>query len=188
MFGRLIALSVFVPLLIKADSDVEAIHEIATAHKEMPTTSSVNPTNATIASVSDARQLVSDAVKAKLAHNGTDWKAPAPDLSSLNINDDSLYVIIHVLKWKDASSDSTKAQEVDTQNWYVYNGSKNWRQEDFTARKRIFGSKNVWLLFVHLNAHKDYNYDIEYDLTLKDITPAPLGHFLSVVSLTAVRL
>jgi len=55
------------------------------------------------------------------------------------------YCLIHILRWKDNST------EIEKQNWYVYHNGKAWSETQFAAG-RVFGSHNVALLFLHVNA------------------------------------
>lgn len=59
-------------------------------------------------------------------------------------SDSSFYCIIHVLKWKRGT---TEKPIIDLQNWYTYNPD----EEDRFEGLRIFGSKNVGFLYIHLN-------------------------------------
>src|ERR1039457_6853143 len=54
------------------------------------------------------------------------------------------YCVIHVLRWSDAG-------KVDKQNWYVYSGVETVSQDQFTGL-RIFGSHDIALVYVHVNA------------------------------------
>lgn len=55
-----------------------------------------------------------------------------------------LYCIIHVLRWSDEG-------KVEADNWYLYHSGATWSDAQYSAL-RIYGSHNVALLFVHLNA------------------------------------
>lgn len=65
-------------------------------------------------------------------------------LGSAGLDDPNYYCMIHILAWKD---DQTTVQ---AEHWYVYHPGK-WSKTDF-SRLRIFGSGNVAMLYVHLNA------------------------------------
>lgn len=107
--------------------------------------------------------------------------------SFANVDAADFYCVFHVLRWGAPSQDSGGHDQIkpDKQHWYVYHSGKTWRQEDFADKKRIFGSRNVWLLFVHLNIAPNFGYNVRYDVDLKDITPAPLGHLLDLAKLMA---
>ena len=101
-----------------------------------------------------------------------------------------------MVRWKNAplSDDAAAAvQTVDTQNWYVYNGAGSWAQDDFNKNKRVFGAKNVGLLYIHLN--RTTGYSVEYDLDVTSKIPANQLHlfeaasaFLSAKSEAAARI
>lgn len=58
--------------------------------------------------------------------------------------DRSFYCMIHVLKWKGGNTDKPI---IEVQNWYTY----NMREKDRFQGVRIFGSRNVGFLYIHLN-------------------------------------
>jgi len=122
-----------------------------------------------------------------LPHDGD--KPGDPRATNLDYKKDDFFCIVHIMRWKDPAgtpdNELNKTQTVDKQNWYVYHAGNAWRQEDFTDRQRLFGSKNVWLLFIHLNARKQFPYDIRYEFDLTDLTPAPLQHLLDLAALFA---
>jgi len=73
------------------------------------------------------------------------------------VNDPSFYCMIHVMKWKNfgpqppANSNApgpVRSPAIDLQNWYTY----NIKEKDRFEGVRIFGSRNVGFLYVHLNA------------------------------------
>src|SRR5205807_6351186 len=61
------------------------------------------------------------------------------------------------------------------------------RQEDFDG-KRIYGSKNVGVLFLHAHAPFPTGADISYKISVSKKTPAPVSDFLTLVgSITASK-
>jgi hypothetical protein len=127
---------------------------------------------AAILSVTDGKALVKGAIEKAIAE-ASDGK-PLLDAKDL-------YVLIHVVHW---GSKNDKGMTADKQNWYVYsNGS--WRQEDFADRKRLYGTKNVWILYIHTGIPADTDYAVQYNLAIKDITPAPVSHLFDLASLLA---
>lgn len=93
------------------------------------------------------------------------------------------YVVIHVLRWKDPVSN---AQSVDKQNWYVFHqgtigkwGPDDWDDDAYAKNNRIFGSRNVYLLYVHFN--RKLTYRASYTMTAKKKIPAYLSHLFSLL-------
>ena len=74
-----------------------------------------------------------------------------------NLSDDpSFYCMIHVMRWKNFGPQppantnapgTVPAPAIDLQNWYTYNVNEKDRFEGV----RIFGSRNVGFLYVHVN-------------------------------------
>jgi hypothetical protein len=97
------------------------------------------------------------------------------------------YVVIHMLRWKDPASGSN-AQSVDKQNWYVYHsdGKIDWDDDAFAKNNRIFGSKRIYLLYVHFNRADNSTYLARYAMTAKKKTPAYLLHFASLLQVFGV--
>lgn len=89
------------------------------------------------------------------------------------------YIIIHVVLWKDLVSGKS-VQDVDKQNWYVYNGSNKWDDDAFAKDNRVFGQKKVYVLYVHFNRDPKALYQTRYTLTSKSKTPAYLDHFTAL--------
>ena len=92
------------------------------------------------------------------------------------------YVVIHVLRWKDPAEGSN-AQSVDKQNWYVFHSDNkvDWDDDAYAKNNRIFGSKRVYLLYVHFNRGANSRYLARYTVTAKKKTPAYLLHFASLL-------
>jgi len=66
-------------------------------------------------------------------------------LGTAAMNSKNFHCIIHILRWNDAG-------KVDKQSWYVYSKNESgWSDTQFQGL-RIFGSHNIALLYVHLNA------------------------------------
>lgn len=92
---------------------------------------------------------------------GRTLKSAYPDL---DINADDFYCIIHVFKWGAVAEDGS--QSVDKQNWYVYRGTRDWSDRQF-AGTRIVGSRQVWLLYIHLNRKgTNTGYTPSYQVTV----------------------
>jgi hypothetical protein len=95
------------------------------------------------------------------------------------------YVVIHVLRWK-APAPNSNAQSVDKQSWYVFHqgkigklGPDDWDDDAYAKNNRIFGSRNVYLLYIHFNQKSPYL--VRYTMTAKKKTPAYLLHFFSLL-------
>src|ERR1043165_8548688 len=79
------------------------------------------------------------------------------------VRDPSFYCIIHVMRWKGIAADvkdkntnapaPVKMPAIDLQNWYTYNVNEKKNFEGV----RIFGSKNVGFLYLHINARGEPN-------------------------------
>jgi hypothetical protein len=134
----------------------------------------LNADKASIGGPSDARELIGAAIDGHYFAGDRKKHWTRADLNS-----PAFYCIIHVVRWKDTPSDTDKdpIQKVDVQNWYVYNGDGKWAQDDFTTNKRIFGAKNVGLLYIHLHrSARLTTYSVEYDLDVTSKTPANVIH------------
>ncbi len=83
----------------------------------------------------------------------------ADDLIGLTLGVKALarnsYTIVHFLMWKDNQT------AIETQHWYLYHNGK-WSEKQF-EELRIYGSRNVSLLYVHLNARGKSKIDLEED-------------------------
>ena len=95
------------------------------------------------------RLLSEDAARLVNTNDATLNLEDAEQLIALTLGNRALrrpdsYCIIHILKWKDNQT------SVETQHWYLYHNGK-WSKKQF-EELRIFGAKNVSLLYVHLNA------------------------------------
>jgi len=95
--------------------------------------------------------------------------------------DQSDYFIFHVLRWKDLESGKSE-QAIDKQNWYVFHKGK-WSQEDFTTRKRLMGTKKLWMVYIHLNRDSLFQYQAEYKVEVASKTPAYLNNLFQVAGL-----
>jgi hypothetical protein len=101
-------------------------------------------------------------------------------LGAAGLDDPNFYCMIHILTWKDDQA------TVQADHWYVYHPG-TWSRTDF-SRLRIFGSGNVALLYVHLNARgetssaslieelsKNSPEDLATKLTNRDASKSPLS-------------
>jgi hypothetical protein len=72
---------------------------------------------------------------------------------------------------------------VDKQNWYVFHDDNklDWDDDAYSKNDRIFGSRKVYLLYVHFNRGTNSRYLARYTMTAKKKTPAYLLHFTSLL-------
>lgn len=96
------------------------------------------------------------------------------------------YVLIHLLRWTDASTPAKPV--VQTEHWYLYRdvADRRWSQEDFTSTKRLLGITKAYVLIVHFNASKliaagKVSYLPAYDLTITKKTPANVAHLYALL-------
>ena len=80
-------------------------------------------------------------------------------------NDSTFYCMIHVMRWKNFGSQGenrnaatsapapVRMPSIDVQNWYTYNKDEKKNFEGI----RIYGSRNVGFLYVHINARGNLN-------------------------------
>lgn len=92
--------------------------------------------------------------------------------------DKEFYCIIHVLRWSEPAANH--AQTVQAQNWYLYN-LHNLTQGNGKTIPRLFGTKRITLLYIHLNKKTDYDPLYRVEITKK--TPAYLSHLLGLAGL-----
>jgi hypothetical protein len=97
------------------------------------------------------------------------------------------YVILHLVAWKDPAKDA-KTQDVDKQNWYVYNGAAAWDDAAFTANYRIFGKKNVYLFYLHLNRAARIDYNVNYEMVVASKFRAFLDHLIKLGQIWGVTV
>ena len=134
---------------------------------------------AVIDAASGSIQDVSDARKLVLSAYGND---------AAKIDSPSFYAVIHIVKWKDPTKSTKNGAEgnnwtIDSsyEHWYVYH-SKNWNQADFDTNNRIFGAKNIDVLFIQLNRPPD-PYTVRYQAAVNDKLPANLANGLALATL-----
>jgi hypothetical protein len=91
------------------------------------------------------------------------------------------YCIIHILRWS-APAAANNSQTIQAQNWYLYNNHELTLGNPNTV-PRLFGAKNITLLYIHLNKHTANDYQPLYEIEVKKRTPAYISHFLGVAEL-----
>jgi hypothetical protein len=149
--------------------------------------------NAAILNPTDAGRIIREAI----ADGRLAVPPPYYDPGTGSFSAD-FYCVVHVLRWanesktKDASGNDVQAQTVAAQNWYVFNSGKGkgsgsgkkWSNEDFTTLNRLFGVKNVWLLYLHLNSIPKFGYQqARYDFNIEKKAPQNVSNLFSVAQL-----
>lgn len=103
--------------------------------------------------------------------------------SAINLDSPDFVCLIHVMRWADPSG-SDSSQSPESQNWYVYSGDKDWDQTQFTTAKRLFGTKNVWLVYIHLNrATTATQYTPSYEVLVTKKAPTNVTNILQLAKL-----
>ncbi len=112
--------------------------------------------------------------------NAAVYKSAAPQLirATIGIEPRELTFLIHVARWSDGG-------EVVKQNWYVFRGGA-WSDAQFSGANRIYGSKQVWLLYIQLNARAGAN--TTYVVQTAKKAAAYFDHLQSAASLFGVNL
>ncbi|HEV3482098.1 MAG TPA: hypothetical protein VGR97_07190 [Candidatus Acidoferrales bacterium] len=91
------------------------------------------------------------------------------------------YIVIHAVTWKDKIAG--KPQDIDKENWYVFNqGDGDWDEAAFSKNNRIFGRRNVYLLYLYFN-YDPTGHSMRYTLDSKSKIPAYLDHFVGLLQL-----
>jgi hypothetical protein len=101
-------------------------------------------------------------------------KAEVPNFPGVND-----YVIIHVVRWQDLAAGTT-VQTVDKQNWYVASGAPSWSDADFGTNNRVFGKKQVYLLYINFNMNSLAPYSLRYDIKTSSKLPAYLNNLIQL--------
>lgn len=147
----------------------------------IPAVQSPLPANAlgVIDAATGAIQDVADGRKLVLAAYNDD---------SSRIDSPSFYGVIHIVKWKDPTQAADNGAagnnwtiDPSYEHWYVYH-SKNWHQADFDTNNRIFGAKNIDVLFIQLNRPPD-PYTVRYQAAVNNKLPANLSNGLALATL-----
>lgn len=85
-------------------------------------------------------------------------------LGSAVLSDPNFYCIIHIVKWQWGGQTLSKDPVVASQNWYVYHKATKYEETGWGSKKfegtRIYGSKNIGLLYIYLNAPSTTEADI----------------------------
>jgi len=171
-FHLIVAISLFATALsanLPAQSD-QAIWVTVAERKALPEPEKlrIDSAHATIRSVADAKALLEAAQRMQLG--GSPFDPSAKDF----------YCLIHVVSWKEETTgQDIKKLTLGAQNWFVYHTGE-WGRIDFTA-DRLYGSRNVWLMAIHLNATLEYT--ARYGVDFRRLTPTPLENLFALASL-----
>ena len=143
--------------------------------EQLPALTNLNPITATITGDAAGAESILTALPIRSA---TRTLLAAVGANDSPFEDKDFYCVIHILRWSDKAGDGS--QTVQTQNWYLYNHHKLVLAKP-GEMPRIFGAKNLTLLYLHLN--KDKDYQPLYELEVKKKTPAYISHLLGVAEL-----
>jgi hypothetical protein len=158
--------------MCRAQDQVEVIND---PPQPLESTAGIDIELAEIKSNQDAKAIISRAVEKNV-------------LSASALTTPNFYCIIHVLKWKGSKEAGwPAAPAIDKQNWYVYHDGKMWDGSLFKGL-RIYGSKNIALLYLHLNVPpvSNTNYKgIAYRVEVTKRLPAPLQNSRLLIELLA---
>lgn len=94
------------------------------------------------------------------------------------------YVLLHVARLKMHKA-GDEALEIDREHWYVANGGASW-DDSAAGGTRLFGSRNVYLLYVYLGAPAAA-YDVVYRIVDVKKAPAYLTHLSALLDLYSGR-
>ncbi len=112
--------------------------------------------------------------------NAAVYKSGAAQLirETIGIPPGDLTFLIHVVRWSDGA-------EIVKQNWYVFH-SGVWTDAQFGTANRIYGRRQVWFLYLQLNARSGAN--TTYTIETKKKAPAYFDHLQSAAALFGVNL
>lgn len=113
------------------------------------------------------------------AANAVVYKSGAAQLirETIGMEPRNLTFIIHVARWNGA--------EIVKQNWYVYCPGQ-WSDAQFATANRIYGSRQVWFLYIQLNAPAGVSSTYVIRTTKK--APAYVSHLETAGGLFGVSL
>ena len=111
--------------------------------------------------------------------NAAVYKSGAAQLiqETIGVEPRNLTFVIHVVRWSGG--------EIVKQNWYVFRGGA-WSDAQFATANRIYGQKQIWFLYVQLNAQSNANTTYTIQTTKK--APAYFDHLQTAVGLFGVSL
>jgi hypothetical protein len=77
----------------------------------------------------------------------------------------SVDFIIHVVRWTDAPLQAGATQTVQQQRWYLVHKGQ------FVRPGRLFGTKTVYFIYLHLNKDSKVSYTSHYNFTITQTIP-----------------
>lgn len=100
------------------------------------------------------------------------------------------YVVVHIIRWKALTKDNKS--EVAKEQWALFEkvdkpGGAAWAaridpdDKDKGFAKRIYGSKRVFVLLLHLNAQR--SWDIKYKVAINQRIPQPIQDVIKLAGL-----
>jgi hypothetical protein len=112
--------------------------------------------------------------------NAAVYKSAAADLirQTIGIEPRDLTFVIHVVRWSDSG-------EIARQNWFVYQAGP-WTDAQFATTKRIYGKKQIWFLYIQLNARSNASATYVFQTSKKN--PAFFTHLATAAGLFGVSL
>jgi hypothetical protein len=112
--------------------------------------------------------------------NAAAYKNGAADLirQTIGIEPRDLTFVIHIVRWSDSG-------EIVRQNWFVYR-SGTWTDAQFASAKRIYGQRQIWFLYIQLNARSNTN--TAYVFQTRKKAPAYFTHLETAAGLFGVSL
>ncbi len=112
--------------------------------------------------------------------NAAVYKSAAADLirQTVGIEPRDLTFIIYVVRWSDSG-------EIARQNWFVYQAGQ-WTDAQFATAKRIYGKRQIWFLYIQLNARSNANTTYVFQTRKK--APAFFTHLETAAGLFGVSL
>jgi hypothetical protein len=111
--------------------------------------------------------------------NAVVYKSGAAQLirETIGVEPRDLTFVIHVGRWSDGG-------EIVKQNWYVYRAGA-WTDAQFATAKLIYGSKQVWFLYIQLNTH---SVNTTYVIETKKKAAAYFDHAQTAAGMFGVSL
>jgi hypothetical protein len=112
--------------------------------------------------------------------NAAVYKSGAAQLirETIGIEPRNLTFLIHAVRFSDGG-------EIVKQNWYVYRSGR-WSDAQFVSAKRIYGQRQVWLLYIQINARS--NVSTTYVIETARRAPAYFDHLQQAASLFGINL
>ncbi|HZI88691.1 MAG TPA: hypothetical protein VFD48_17800 [Pyrinomonadaceae bacterium] len=98
---------------------------------------------------------------------------------------DGLYCVVHIVEWVVKQDPKVKQ---DAWFLYRYSGKESkWKRQENFDGKRIYGSNEVAVLFVHASV-SDSVTDISYKISIQKKIPAPVSDVLTLIgSITSAK-